>query len=311
MILIPRGHRATSQRASPSRFGIAFVSSLLCSVPCESRCADLAMPKPLPNYPGNTRTLRNIRLEDYPEALFKRPIGRETITLACPCGHTFEPSWTEQLKFEHTPVQSADGARWALAGLQLPCLVCSQLNELRFPTVEEQQAPITLFGDEAFEWMGSKSGFLYVIAFTEDLTRQGFPVDFVLEAETNAHETNYIDYTLERVGRSLRHNLAYLYYSRCQFIGLPMSQPKSARAELELADLVAYMVRRYFHCGNINRATEFPLDLLGRIFWGAFTPDRFGTRTATGFPWEYFYPGFQHPMRFEQEDESGANPRGS
>jgi hypothetical protein len=60
---------------------------------------------------------------------------------------------------------------------------------------------------------------------------------------------------------------------------------------MEIADLVAYMVRRYFYNDNIGRRSEFPLELLGEVFWGAFTAGgRFGTHNAIGFPWKHFYP---------------------
>ena len=373
----------------------------------------------LPKYPGLTKTLRHIQFEDIPQPLFQCPRGAESVTIACGCGAAYRPPWNQRLKFEFNTFQSADGASWALAGLDFPCPTCGTMNHLPFPECKETRSRTTLFGDEAYEWIGLDSGLVYTIAFaafqrdfgsaietklaslkqrirpsadssswplhisdlrnercrekhnvtltiqemndlirslarslaepaderllaatvfpgfkikkgkvakrriedivrdrvlsaailtlTDHLTKQDFPVDFVLEAQTDAHTQNRIDYSVERVGRGLRHDLGFLYVSRCQGIGLPITEPKRAHAEMEVADLVAYMVRRYFLRTNSGKPTEFPLEDLGEVFWGSFAPKRFGTISAKGYPWDFFFPGFQHPIPFGSAEGSAPS----
>lgn len=362
----------------------------------------MAKPQKPPIYPDSARRLRHIQLGDYQTPLFKRPPDVEDIILTCTCEHQFPPPWAEKLPFEFAPIQSADGGRWALSGLELKCPICQRPNTLNFPTPETQRGRTTLFGDEAVEWFRHETLLLYVFAFvslhiefyqklsermrslkclirpdedptswafhvkefrnerwrgrnritmpiqqvnellrelatalaspddrrfisatvfpylrsspteskgqaeqkirdktlsaalthmTDHLTQQGFSIDFVVEAQGDDHKRNSIDFSVERVGRALRHDLTYLYISRCQLIGLPVTDPKGSQLELELADLVAYMVRRHFHCLYIKRQPEVELELLGKVVWGVFVPGRFGTRTAIGFPWDHFYPG--------------------
>lgn len=361
----------------------------------------MAKPPRPANYPGVRRVLRHIPIEEYPSPIFGCPSGAEHVAIDCSsCGRSYPPPWTEKLPFEFAPVESKDGARWAVSALSVRCPTCDQPNLFNFPsTVEEKNT--TLFGDEGFDWHLTGKNFVYAYAFvglhqhlgaqiervlsdakrlllpdrdpadwvlhcadwrderwrrknrvalsiqeindllkqiarsiaapsderfisaiilpgvkkntdkrktessardyvlraslmvlTDFLTRRGFSVDFVLETQNDKdHRRNAIDYPVERIGRSLRHDLGFLYVSRGKLIGLPITVPKESRAELELADLVAFMVRRYFRSLDANRHTEFPLELLGEVFWGMFTPRGFGTRCATGFPWGFFFPG--------------------
>jgi hypothetical protein len=356
-------------------------------------------PKP-PLYPDITRQLRRIPIREVPDGMFAGPPGFKDIKVRCEaCGCSYAPPWTDKLKFEQSHIQSADGAKWVLAGLPFACPSCGRENDLRFDSNTPSNGLVRLFGDESSERFGHH-GYLYVyvvvaihpewikaihdklaetklrlrpslppsswplhlleirdtrwrkragvtlsigeinaivrdlaaflgnykekrfisatifppfdlrhinsdkpelairdstltaalLSITEYLTRQGFDLEVVLEAQTDSHERQQIDYFVERIGRGLRYSLVFLYVCRGRLVGLPTTAPKGSSIEMEIADLVAYMVRRHFHNANIGRPSEFPLELLGEVFWGAFTGNGFGTHNAIGFPREHFYP---------------------
>jgi hypothetical protein len=125
---------------------------------------------------------------------------------------------------------------------------------------------------------------------TEFLTRNGFSLDFVLESQGTDFKSNQIDWYVERIGRAFRFYIGYHWISRCKYVGLPTTAPKGKHFELELADILAFSVNRYFHTKRINRNTEFPLTDFGNIFWGYFVENRFGTHLSIDFPWEHFHP---------------------
>ena len=128
------------------------------------------------------------------------------------------------------------------------------------------------------------------------MTASGGSPSFVLEAQSRAHKDGSIDYFAEKIGRGLRHNLVFLYISRCCPVGLITTEPKIPPIlQMELADFVAFAVRRYFYCDFIKKAPEFPLARFGRIHWGSFAPAGFGTISATGFPMDFFFPGSNWP----------------
>ena len=93
-------------------------------------------------------------------------------------------------------------------------------------------------------------------------------MDFVLEAQTDAHTQNTIDYSVERVGRGLRHDLGFLYVSRCQGIGLPITEPKRAHAEMEVADLAPTWCGAT-SCGQIPESQQSSLWRIWARFSGA------------------------------------------
>jgi hypothetical protein len=129
-----------------------------------------------------------------------------------------------------------------------------------------------------------------IIGITEFLTRQGFAPQFTIESQTLSRRKNEIDYFVERIGRGLRHDLGFLYICRCKMVGLPITAPKGASIEMELADFVAFMVRRYFFLGMSEQKCEVPPSLFGSILWTVFRPRGFETHMATGFPLSHFYP---------------------
>jgi hypothetical protein len=130
-----------------------------------------------------------------------------------------------------------------------------------------------------------------IMSLTEYCTRNGISPRFTLESQTNAHGINQIDYFVERIGRGLYHDLHFHYCRRGKDVGLPETAPKGSSVELEIADLLAFTVRRFFFAANSGNGSEFPPELFGDVYWGAFTPTAFGTITATGFPAEYFFRG--------------------
>lgn len=125
---------------------------------------------------------------------------------------------------------------------------------------------------------------------TEFLTRHSWGANFTLEAGTLDHETNLIDWPVEKVGRGLRFDLNFVHVCNGLPIRLPVTAPKAPIVELELADLVAFLVQRFFHKAMLGERTEFPLNLIGRVFWGVYTGDRLGTHTAVGYPADHFFP---------------------
>lgn len=127
---------------------------------------------------------------------------------------------------------------------------------------------------------------------TEFLTRpgHGWGAKFTLEAETLDHDKDHIDWQVERIGRGLRFDLNFVHVCNGYPIGLPVTAGKAPIVELELADLVSYMVRRFFHKAMLGEPINLPLDLIGRVFWGVWTGERIGTHTAVGYPADHFFP---------------------
>lgn len=121
---------------------------------------------------------------------------------------------------------------------------------------------------------------------TDYVTRAGHHLAYVLESMQNISNRNVIDYDVELVSRSLRRNLAYLYTCRTRHVILPVTEPKGFDVDMEVADLIAYIVRRYLYTNSINRHTELPVESIGPIFWSVFTPRHVVTETTTGFPWQ-------------------------
>ena len=125
---------------------------------------------------------------------------------------------------------------------------------------------------------------------TEILTRQGWGAKFTLEAGTLDHEQGGIDWPVERIGRGLRFDLNFVHVCRGLPIGPPVTAKKAPIGDLELADLVAFFVRRFFHKSVLGENTDFRLDLIGRVWWGVYTGKRLGTHTEVGFPLNHFFP---------------------
>lgn len=125
-----------------------------------------------------------------------------------------------------------------------------------------------------------------IIGLTELCTRNGLKPNFTIESQTPAYRDNQIDYFVERIGRGLYQDLGFHYVCRGRNIGLPDTAPKGSCLELELADLIAYIVRRFYFTANSGIQTEFPLDLLGTVFWGFLSPTGLETKSQVGFPWK-------------------------
>lgn len=129
-----------------------------------------------------------------------------------------------------------------------------------------------------------------IYASTDELTKRGLTPSFVLESVSSKTDDNYMDFFAERIGRSLRHDLGYLYSCRCRHVGLPDTAAKGAEVELEFADLVAYTCNRMFLRRSIGRHPEIPVEIFGEARWGCFVPDRgFGMFPGVGFPWKTFF----------------------
>lgn len=118
-------------------------------------------PKP-PLYPDITRQLRRIPIREVPDGMFAGPPGFKDIKVRCEaCGCSYAPPWTDKLKFEQSHIQSADGAKWVLAGLPFACPSCGRENDLRFDSNTPSNGLVRLFGDESSERFGHH-GYLYV-----------------------------------------------------------------------------------------------------------------------------------------------------
>lgn len=141
----------------------------------------------------------------------------------------------------------------------------------------------------AFEFARGNTLAAALVSITEFLTRNGFSLDFVLELQSTDFRSNHIDWYVEQVGRSLAFYLGYLWVTRCRYVGLPTTAPKGSTFELEIADLFAFSVNRYFHRRRINRDSEFHLTDFGNVLWGYFVGERFGTHISQGFPWSHFH----------------------
>ena len=122
---------------------------------------------------------------------------------------------------------------------------------------------------------------------TEYLTQLGYHISYTLES-TRPGDGPHIDYDVEIVARSLRRNLVYLYTSRRKNIILPVTEQKGYNIDMEIADFIAYSVRRYISNFMIHRHTEFPLENLGPVNWSVFTYKHIIVENNTGFPWLRF-----------------------
>lgn len=129
-----------------------------------------------------------------------------------------------------------------------------------------------------------------LIGITDAMTKINWGVDFTLETQKQIKDKDYMDHYVEMVGRGLRLDLTFLHACRGLHVGLPGTEPKQALVQAELADLVAFMVRRYLHQTLLEAKTECPLELLGRVFWGMFDGKGYGTYPAVGLPWHHFLP---------------------
>jgi hypothetical protein len=65
------------------------------------------------------------------------------------CKQEFPVPWEDQLKFEHAPFKSADGATWVLAGVPLNCPHCKGQTWFEIGTTLNGGV-LEFFGDEAF-----------------------------------------------------------------------------------------------------------------------------------------------------------------
>lgn len=124
-----------------------------------------------------------------------------------------------------------------------------------------------------------------ILAATDRSTACGFTPRFFLEATTLDHETNHIDLIVERVARGLRTSLPFLYVSRGIATGLPSTLPKGVRPELELVDLIAFVVCRHMFREFAGKKAEIPVDQLGAIYWNVVGPTGFRSDSRHGLPW--------------------------
>jgi hypothetical protein len=122
-------------------------------------------------------------------------------------------------------------------------------------------------------------------ATTEIATSRRFAPSFFLESTTLDHEQNLIDYPVEKIGRGLRHSLGYVWLSRGIVPSLPISLPKGSRSELEIADLLAFVIRRHMYRAYEGNRIEFPVKALGDVSWNVISADRFTSTMCRGFPW--------------------------
>lgn len=115
-------------------------------------------------YPGLTKRLRRIPIEQFPKSLFIRPPGQDDIQLFCgSCQRFYEPPWTERLADEYAPVADAAGTVFSIGGFPIPCPACGTKHVLEFPRADNM-ASITFYGDEA-EHSFSKKSHMYAYAF--------------------------------------------------------------------------------------------------------------------------------------------------
>jgi hypothetical protein len=123
------------------------------------------------NYANNTLDLRHLKIDELSRVLFKGPGNATEIRIRCECcNHYYPPPWQDQLKFEHSPVQSKDGARWAPAALAFSCPKCSTENMLQFPQTEDT-GNISLYGDEAYRDIPNNR-FAFIYAFVSMLPQE-------------------------------------------------------------------------------------------------------------------------------------------
>lgn len=97
-----------------------------------------------------------------------------------------------------------------------------------------------------------------IFSAVEELTKQGFSPSFILEAVKNHTNSEYMDYFVERIGRSLFHDLGFLYSTRGKQVGLPVTRKKAYTFEMEYADFLAFWTNRFFQRQSIGKHTEIP-----------------------------------------------------
>lgn len=123
-----------------------------------------------------------------------------------------------------------------------------------------------------------------IIGITEKITRVGFDPRFVLEAVGDAHVNEQIDPFVERVGRTCMSMLQYHYVARGRALVLPITAPKGMYLEHEVADLIAFVIRKAVVRGIVGKPSEFAIESIGEIFWGLAKPKSLWTLDCVGIP---------------------------
>ena len=125
----------------------------------------MAKPPPPPNYPGNTRELRDNDFAPLRGVLFEAPPDTENVMIHCPAGHSYPPPWKIVLPFEFAPRPGPDGMIERPQALTLPWPFCGQKNRFPFPRPERRRGAIHLFGDEAEQDLKVIPAYFYVQSF--------------------------------------------------------------------------------------------------------------------------------------------------
>lgn len=139
-----------------------------------------------------------------------------------------------------------------------------------------------------------------IFSTTEYLTEAGFTPSFVLEAtkpidrKKRLSET-YMDDDIEAIGRSLNFSLGYYYVCRGHQPRLPYTVAKGTSLELDLADLIAYWVRRDLLAISNGKQAEIKHNRFGRALWGVMTPEGLRSKTGRRFPFPYSVLGIDSP----------------
>lgn len=131
---------------------------------------------------------------------------------------------------------------------------------------------------------------LAIMATISAATANGYGCEFVLESRGLDHEQNGIDYDVELIGRGLRTHVGFHYVTRGKLVGLPITASKKTLPpipELEIADLVAYAVRRFLDRKRRGLKVELHLETLGRLLWILEGPRQLHSIPCEGFPPEF------------------------
>lgn len=131
----------------------------------------------------------------------------------------------------------------------------------------------------------SLQGALY--STIEYITKFGDNVYFTLESQTRS-DNGFMDYFVERIGRSMRVDPCFVYMSRRSFVALPQTAPKGSHLLLDLADLIAFVVNRHFSDTRMKQRPLFPLETLGLVHWTTYVGQQLRYENHVGFPTDKF-----------------------
>lgn len=133
------------------------------------------------------------------------------------------------------------------------------------------------------------------------LTYLGLDVYHNIEAQYSSNN-NEIDWFVERVFRGLRYKPSFLWACHQRHVSIPVTLPKGSHPLLEIADLLAFTVQRYFLRTSQGRDTEYPLEQIDYIRWSVFLGKGVSTYDSIGFPWNSFFADIKNPKSFKWSD---------